>query len=165
MYHLKHDVALGWVHLVERLPRDDDHRGHRHQSRRDPEGQGVAGCVTEALHVLSEDRRHDGADEGAGVDAEVEHGEEGLKLALLLRKLELVTTKGGDTGLDATSAKRDKSESEKCHRPETKKINSKYEQVGRNFSHVIYLDAFSGIPQLHIIIGRSVFHKIVLSIN
>ena len=131
MYHLEHDVALGWVHLVERLPRDDDHRGHSHQRCRDPEGQGVAGCVTEALHILSENRRHDSADERAGIDAEVEHGEEGLQLALLFRKFELVSTKGGDTRLDATSANRDKSQSEKCHRPETTIINSKYGQVQR----------------------------------
>ena len=54
--HLEHDVALGRVHLVERLPRDDDHRGHRHQRRRDPEGQGIAGRVPETFHVLPEDR-------------------------------------------------------------------------------------------------------------
>ena len=80
-------------------------------------------------NLLPEDGRDDGADEGAGVDAEVEHSEEGLKLTLLLRKLELITTKGGDTGLDASCSECDKSQSEKCHRPETQIINSKYDQV------------------------------------
>ena len=111
-------------------------------------------------NLLPEDGRDDGADEGAGVDAEVEHGEEGLKLTLLLRKLELVTTKGGDTGLDASSSECDKSQSEKCHCPETKIINSKYDQVlgsktRRNFSHVIHLDASSGIPAINKPVGTS----------
>ena len=37
------------------------------------------------LAHLSDDRRDDGWDEGAGVDGEVEDGEEGLELSGLLR--------------------------------------------------------------------------------
>ena len=55
-HNIVHDAPLGRVHLVERLPRDDDHRGYSHQGRRDPEGQGVAGRIPETFHVLPEDR-------------------------------------------------------------------------------------------------------------
>ena len=91
--NLCEDVALGWVHHIEGLADHNDHRGHRHQDSWDAEGQGVAGVVAEALHVLPDLRREDGRDKGAGVDCEVEDREESLQLPLLLWQLELVPTK------------------------------------------------------------------------
>ena len=87
------DVALGRMHHIERLAHHNDHRCHRHQDCRDAKGQGVAGVVAKALNVLPDLRGEDGGDEGAGVDGEVEDGEEGLQLPLLLRQLELIPTK------------------------------------------------------------------------
>ena len=91
--NLCEDVALGWVHHIERLAHHNDHGGHRHQDGRDAKGQGVAGVVAEALDVLPDLGREDGRDEGAGVDCEVEDREESLQLPLLLWQLELVPTK------------------------------------------------------------------------
>ena len=87
------DVALGRVHHIEGLAHHNDHRCHRHQDCRDAKGQGVAGVVAKALNVLPDLRGEDGGDERAGVDGEVEDGEEGLQLPLLLRQLELIPTK------------------------------------------------------------------------
>ena len=66
----------------------------------EPEGQGEAGVVAEARDVLPKHRRHQGRQEGAGVDGKVEEGEVGLELALLLRQLELVGPEGRDARLD-----------------------------------------------------------------
>ena len=91
--NLCEDVALGRVHDIEGLAHHNDHRCHRHQDCRDAKGQGVAGVVAKALHVLPDLGREDGRDEGAGVDGEVEDREESLQLPLLLWQLELVPTK------------------------------------------------------------------------
>ena len=87
------DVALGRVHHIEGLANDNDHSCHCHQDCRNAKSQRVAGVVAKALHVLPDLRGEDGRDERAGVDCEVEDGEEGLQLALLLRQLELVPAK------------------------------------------------------------------------
>ena len=90
---MREDVALGRVHHIEGLAHHNDHRGHRHQDCRDAKGQGVAGVVAKALNVLPDLRGEDGGDERTGVDGKVEDGEEGLQLPLLLRQLELISTK------------------------------------------------------------------------
>ena len=88
------DVPLRRLHHVQILAQDKDDGGDEHEQGGHAKGQRVAGVVTEALDILPEHGSDEGGDEGARVDGEVEDGEEGLQLALLLRQLEL-DNKGG----------------------------------------------------------------------
>ena len=97
-------TALGRLHGVERFADDNDDGGDEHEDGGDAEGEGVAGVVPETFDIFPDPGSEDGGDEGAGVDGEVEDGEEGLELSFLFRQLELVTAERRDAGLDTARA-------------------------------------------------------------
>ena len=104
---------------IDILTDHDDHRGDGHQDGGHSEGEGVAGVVTEALHVLSQYGSHEGANQRAKVDTEIEEREEGLKVSLLLRQFELVSSKGHDAGFYSSSSNGDQQQSQQREFPRT----------------------------------------------
>ena len=75
---------------------------NNHQDSRNAKSQWIAGVVAKAVDILSQDRRQRGGNERAGVDGEVEHGEELLELAFLVRQNELVTAERGYARFDSS---------------------------------------------------------------
>ena len=76
------------------------------------------------MNVFPEDWSHEGSDERAGVDEEVEHREEALKLTFLLRKFELISTKSNDTWFDTSSSNSNQQESNERKLPENNEYST-----------------------------------------
>ena len=101
--HPEQDVPLGRVHPVQRLPEHEDEEGDDHHGSGNPEGEGVAGGVSQTFHPPQVGPDHE-ADEPAQVDGEVDDGEVCLELPLLVWQLELVPAQCGHDGVDTTTA-------------------------------------------------------------
>ena len=71
-----------------------------HEGSRDAEGKRETGFISEAVHILPQDGREEGRDEGTSVDGEVEGREELSQLLLLTRDDELISSEGRHTRLD-----------------------------------------------------------------
>ena len=110
--HPADNVSTWRLEDIGLLSQDEDHGGNEHEHCWNSEGQRVTALVAEAVDVLAEDGSEEGGDHRAGVDGEVEDGEEGLELPLLFRELELVTAERGDAGLDASGADGDQEQAE-----------------------------------------------------
>ena len=90
------ELVNWWINkLIVFLTDSDDHKNGR-----DAEGQWETGLLAETLNVLAENRRQEGRDERAGVDGEVENGEELLELPILLGSRELVASESWHARFD-----------------------------------------------------------------
>ena len=69
------------------------------------------------MNISSQDGSQECGDQTAGVDSEVEEGEEIAQVSLLLGQFELVSTKGGDARFNASCSEGYQQESHDCEFP------------------------------------------------
>ena len=116
---LSHDllwIKTNWLVRVWCIIRNWRTYSYSHHSCRYTKGQGEAVLLVKALNI-PEVWSQEGADHGTSVDSGIEPGEVFVQLVLLLWKLELLSTKGGHTRLDAASTHGNEEQSNKWHSP------------------------------------------------